>query len=67
MESSNTYIKECREKSGLTVKEFADLVGCNPKSINRYEKGTSQPSIQTAKRMAKVLNISLDELFRDLE
>lgn len=67
MEQSNTYLKECREKSGLAVKEFADFVGCSPKSIDRYEKGLSQPSIQTAKRMAKVLNISLDELFRDVE
>ena len=47
---------------------MADLAELTKLQIHRYEKGTSQPTLQTLKRLALALSTSIDQLvFEDGE
>ena len=58
-----TRIKEFRAKYDLTQQELADKVGVSRMTIVFLEKGTYNPSLQLAHRVAVVLGTSLEELF----
>lgn len=51
-----------RIERGLSKNALAKAVGIDEKQIRRYEAGEAQPGLHVAKRMARVLGISLDEL-----
>jgi transcriptional regulator with XRE-family HTH domain len=55
-------IKEIREAKGMTAAELAKAVNTTPVSISRYETGKRKPSIFKAAEIAKVLNVTVDEL-----
>lgn len=58
------YLKtiEFRKKLNMTQVELAKALELEQSSISRIENGTLIPSIETTKKIAKVLNASLDEL-----
>lgn len=60
-------MKEKRTKLGLSQKELANLTNITPALISKYENGLSKPRIETAKRIAEVLNIDLDTLIKSLD
>lgn len=51
-----------RERLHLSITELANRLGVDYMQISRYEKGQSLPSLETAIRLAKVLQVSLDDL-----
>ena len=51
-----------RKERGLSQQELADLIGTGKDIVSRYERNASSPSIEVAAKIAKVLNISLDDL-----
>jgi transcriptional regulator with XRE-family HTH domain len=51
-----------RKSRGLTQESLGKLVGITKLQIHRYERGTSQPTLDALKRIALSLNISIDEL-----
>ena len=51
-----------RKSRGLTQESLGELVGITKLQIHRYERGTSQPTLDALKRIALSLNISIDEL-----
>ena len=51
----------------MTKRELANKSGVRDAMISKICKGERTPSLHTAKRIAKALNISLDELAEDLE
>ena len=51
-----------RKKRGLNQKEFSQLLGMHVTQVRRYEKGTSQPTLDVLIKMAKVLSVSADAL-----
>lgn len=55
-------IKEIRESKGMTAAELARLVHTTPVSISRYETGKRKPNILKAAEIAKVLEVTVDEL-----
>lgn len=55
-------IKEIREARGMTAAELAKAVNTTPVSISRYETGKRKPDIFKAAEIAKVLNVTVDEL-----
>lgn len=59
----NIILKETREKKKLTQKTMAAAVGLSEISYQRIEYGTQTPSLQTALRIAKILNSTVEELF----
>lgn len=51
-----------RERRKFSITQLAQFCGVDYMQISRYEKGKGLPSLQTATRMAKVLQVTLDEL-----
>ena len=56
-------IKQFRVKYGLTQEELATKVGVRRETIVFLEQGKYNPSLQLAHKIAKILNVSIDELF----
>lgn len=56
-------IKEMRLKRGLNAQNLAVKVGCSEKSINNYESERHAIPLFLARRIARVLSVSLSKLF----
>lgn len=55
-------VTQFRERRQVSITQLANLLGVDYMQISRYEKGQTLPSLDTAVRLAKALEISLDEL-----
>ncbi|MEI6631549.1 MAG: helix-turn-helix transcriptional regulator [bacterium] len=56
-------IKKIRQKKGLSQEKLARLTEISLNTLTKIESGfTKRPSFQTIAKIAKVLEISLDEL-----
>ena len=56
-------IKELREKKAFTMKQLAGLVDCTPSLISQLERGKTDPSISTLKKIADALNANIVDFF----
>ena len=56
-------IEEFRKKKGLRQTDLARLVGIFQSELSEIERGIRKPSVYLAKKIAKVLGASLDDLF----
>ena len=56
-------LKELRKEKGMSQSDLADRVGLKQTTISQYENGSRKPDLNTAKRIADTLNISLDTFF----
>lgn len=55
-------MRELRKQKGLTMKELGKAVGVAESTISLYENGKHEPDLTTMKRIADVLEVSIDEL-----
>ena len=56
-------ITVAREAAGLTQRELAERAGLTQHvSVSRYERGVARPDLETAARLARALEVSLDWL-----
>ncbi len=58
-----TKIKEFREKAGLTQADLAEKVGARRETIVHLENGKYNPSLKLAMDIAKVFDVTVEELF----
>lgn len=58
-----TKLKEYRVSRNLKQDELADLVGVRRETIIRLERGQYNPSLKLAMDLAKVFQVSVEELF----
>ena len=58
-------INKIRKEKKLSQIEVADAVGVSRDAISKYERDDIIPSVENAKKIAKVLNVSLDYLVSD--
>ena len=58
-------LKKYRESRGFTQEQFAEVAGVSRQLISRMELGEITPSLNVARRIADVLNITIDELVRE--
>ena len=60
-------IKKHRKSIGLTQEEMANRLGVTAPAVNKWEKGNTLPDIALLAPIARLLNITIDELlsFRD--
>ena len=56
-------IKTEREKAALTQAALAEMVGVSRKTINTVENGVFTPSATLAIKLAKALELSVEQLF----
>jgi putative transcriptional regulator len=57
-------LKVQRAKKDLTQEELAELVQVTRKTINTVENGVYIPSTYLALKLAKVLQVTVEELFQ---
>ena len=55
-------IRRMRTALKLTQKQIADTLGIDRSTFTYYETGKSNPSIETILQIAKIFNVSIDEL-----
>ena len=60
-------IKEIRKANGLTQKELSEKLGTSQQNLAQYENGKRQPKFETLRRIAKALDVGLDEFMSDTE
>ncbi|MDH5733732.1 MAG: helix-turn-helix transcriptional regulator [Candidatus Bathyarchaeota archaeon] len=58
-----TRIKELREKHGLTQEVLADKVNVTRQTILFLEKGKYNPSLRLAYKIARVFNVTIEDIF----
>ncbi len=55
-------LHELRRDRGLSQEDLAARVGTKGPAIGRYERGDATPTIKTATKLARALDVSLDYL-----
>lgn len=58
-----SHIVALRKEKGLKQKELSDLLDMDDGSLRRIESGRTNPTIATLIAFAKVLDISMSEIF----
>lgn len=58
-------LRAARGKSGKTQAQVAKEVGISEVSYQRIEYGTQTPSLANAIRIARTLNSTVEELFKE--
>ncbi|MEM2914194.1 MAG: helix-turn-helix transcriptional regulator [Candidatus Bathyarchaeia archaeon] len=56
-------LREIRIRKGLRQADLARMIGVFQSEISEIETGKRKPSVYLAKRIAKALGVSLDDLF----
>lgn len=63
---SNTLgkkISELRKEKGITQEELAEKLGVSPQAVSKWENEISCPDIMLLPELAKIFDVSIDELF----
>lgn len=56
-------LKQIRSKQKLTQKQVALRLGISQQAYCEFEKGKSNPSLETAKKISDLFNKSIEEIF----
>jgi len=60
-------VRMLRNKRGLSQEKFAALCQLDRTYISGIERGRRNPSVRNISRIAKVLDVSLSQLFKGVE
>jgi transcriptional regulator with XRE-family HTH domain/quercetin dioxygenase-like cupin family protein len=63
MDGLGARLKDVRLQAGMSLRELARQAEVSPSFISQIENGKSQPSVATLYAFARILNVSIDELF----
>lgn len=63
IENMGPRLKSFRLKSGRSLREIARQLNVSPSFVSQIENGKSQPSVSTLYSFARLLGVTLDELF----
>jgi len=55
-------LRDARRKAGLSIHRLAELSGVHYVTIQRTETGKTSPSVEIARKLAKVLKLSIEEI-----
>ena len=58
------FIREIREKKGLSQEQLSKLSGVSASHIGYIENGEREPTVSVLCRLAKALDVSILELFK---
>ncbi len=61
----NSNLKKLRNKAGLSLQKLGDMCGRSKAQIHQLEKNPSSPTLKTAYLLAKVLDVSVYEIWID--
>ena len=57
------HLKEYRARINVNQTEMGKLVGVSRQTIRQIERGDYSPSVTLALKIAKVLNVSVEDIF----
>lgn len=57
-------IQKKRKKMGLTQEQLGELVGVSTAAVSKWELGKSYPDVTLIPKIAKIFQITIDELFQ---
>lgn len=60
--TTGSVLKDARLKAGLTQLELADKAGVHINTYARIERDEQEPTFDTVKRLALVLNLKLEDI-----
>lgn len=58
-------LKEYRKQKGMTQEELAELLGVSNKSVSKWELGDGYPNKKNMIKIAKTLDLSLENLMEE--
>jgi transcriptional regulator with XRE-family HTH domain len=58
----NDVLKVLRERRALSLSDLAQLTGLSRVTINRIENGKQKPLPRTIRKLAKALDVEVEEL-----
>lgn len=61
--SKNIALKVARVEKDMTQKELAQAVGISRQTMNAIESGEYNPTIKLCRKICRILEKSLDDLF----
>lgn len=59
----NNRLKEYRARLGINQQDFGKLTGVSRQTISLIERGDYSPSVTLALKIAKVLDVSVEDVF----
>lgn len=57
------HLKEYRARIGVNQQEMGQLVGVSRQTISQIERGDYSPSVTLAFKIAKVFEVSVEDIF----
>jgi len=60
-------IRKLRKEKGISQEELAWKIGKSPNFIGLIERGKKRPSIETLRKISRVLNVPLKTFFEELQ
>jgi putative transcriptional regulator len=57
-------VRDLRTSKGMTQEDLAELIGVSRQTINAIEKEKFDPSLPTAFKMAKLFELSIEQIFQ---
>ena len=64
MKSIGETIASLRKQKGMTQNELAEKMNVTDKAVSKWERDLSCPDINTISKLAKILDVSVDELLQ---
>lgn len=64
MKTFGTRLRQARERKGYkSAQQFAAILGLEPHTYRKYERGQSEANYETLTRMCELLDITPNDLF----
>lgn len=60
-------IAQLRKENNLTQKDLGDKLNISPQAVSKWEKGLSQPDIESLRKISELFDVSIDDLVSDEE
>ena len=57
------YVANKRKELCMTQENLANMIGITPQAVSKWENGIGYPDVTLFSELAKVLNVSVSELF----
>jgi transcriptional regulator with XRE-family HTH domain len=61
------HLRSLRRMAGFSPFEFARLIGCSERQVDRYETGLDRLSAARLFEAARVLGVTVDDLFAEID
>ena len=63
-EKLGSTVRKLRKEKGLSQETFADAIGRDARTVVAIETGKRNPTLKTLNKIAKVLGVTLSDLFK---